>query len=286
MMKFFALTLLFCSAHAAYPASYPFENESLVPVAPRASTPSYTFDESDPGGYVYYHVYTLTEVTVPFALFGTTGMGRHYQAFYGMTTDLLPPSWFNCTDFGLMLGPGSYLSEIAGITMCDPDNCCPKVHGLYTFWDSAFDPEEYESETEVYELGQCSEPYFEDLFCGLFDRGLSGGWCIDYAPSEDEREVMFPCYDSVVRYYFNCVLYKTAGFVYDKSVEPQNYYDSSTGDEQISQAGVYRRPDKVCHPYSYYYPESSSSASGSSSGGSSSSAPVLASSFLFALGLF
>merc|ERR1711865_458448 len=52
-----------------------------------------------------------------------------------------------------------------------------------------------------------------------------------------------------------CSLYKAAGFCFECHLEPDLYLEAMTVAETLSHTSLFRSPDRVCHPYSYYFPE-------------------------------
>lgn len=286
-------------ASAAYPSEYPFENESVVPAAPRASTPSFTFDDTDAGGYIYTYAYmkTITEDELGTFCFFNSLFWAHQLVIRSDLAPVLPDSNFNCTAKGNFLGPASYFGTVADVKICEEGQCCKDWWNVLTYWnqDEPYQPY-YDTIGKVYEDGGCDEMFGEHVYCMFMNSGQSQG-CAEQYVTLTERQVLNPCYDSIWHHYSGCKLYTISGYIFRPSTEPVAYIEDSSADEVNAANGLYFCPDRVCKPYSYYYPEfakSASSSSESDSGdsgnsadsGDSSSASTLFAAFIAVAALF
>jgi len=302
-MKTFSLILAaVCFANAEYPTTYPYENERFDVSGPHAETPSRTFDDADPGGYVYYYAYELqTDIswTVDgFFCFVTSGVFDHEYvvlndwAIVEIPGSITPYEWSNCTyrwtpyndytyDDTSTFVPTSWNNELEGHKFCEKDECCKDMVGLLAglYGNKVLDDEQV-VESAIYKNGLCDNLYDEQVMCGIFSRGLSTH-CIDQFITHTDRLYVFACYDGYYAYLLNCKVYMASGLVGTVGYEPEAYYGESTGEELNAWASVRLFPDKMCHPYSYYFPEfakDGSSSEGSVSISSSEVSEVLESS--------
>lgn len=262
-----ALLLLAGFSAASYPAEYPFENESMVPAVPLAATPSWTFDEADPGGYLYTFGYKLdiTEDMLPFT-YGMTGFSSHMNV---VRSDLPPVeelSRWNCTAMGNALGPYSYFGVVADVKICDEGQCCEGSWGANTLFDvsSPYGPY-YDDVGKTEEDGGCQDMFDENVYCTIMS--AYHNWaCLNQFVSTTEREFVYPCYDSFYNHYMSCTLYKNVGTMWRPELEPEAYLAQSSAEEINAANAVFWTPDHVCHPYSYFYPDSAKiTSSGSES---------------------
>jgi hypothetical protein len=272
-MKLSILAALLAAGYAtaAYPSTYPFENESLVPAAPREATPSWTFDDADAGGYVYtfMYKYVVTEEEIPKFCFLGNGAWAHQLVVRSEVAPLHPYTIFNCTEKNYILGDYSFLGEVAGQKICEQGECCKEYYDTVTYWalDEPYIPY-YEAVASVYEDGACTEMFGEEVYCPWMSSGQQWG-CIEQFVSLTDRMVLYPCYDSFYNFFMGCQLYKVSGYMWRSENEPAQYVEDSSAEETNAGNSVYFCPDHVCRPYSYYYPEyakSDSSSVGSGSG--------------------
>jgi hypothetical protein len=279
MLFYLAVILLSAGLSAAsYPAEYPFEKESVVPEAPLAATPSWTFDENDAGGYIYTYAYKLeiTEDMFPFC-FMNHGFFSHQSVTRGGAPPIQPVSVWNCTARGNLLGSYSYFGVVADIKICDEGECCKDTWGVYTLFDASSPyPPYYDDFGKLYTDGGCSEMFGEEVYC-TFMAAYHQFACTNQFISTTEREHVYPCHDSVYNHYMGCTLYKTVGVMWRPSEEPEAYLEQNSAAQVNTLNGLFWSPDKVCQPYSYYHPETAkteSSSAGSSSTGNSDASPA------------
>lgn len=259
--------LFFAGAQASYPSAYPFENEAVVPPAPAAATPAFTFDDQDPGGYVYSFAYSQEIPEVPFC-FTQTGLIAHQLVVRQGAPPMLPMSLWNCTARNFPISATTYINKIAEIEICPADKCCEHTWGLLAFFNNEPLVANYEQLSSAHTDGLCDEIFSEDVFCLLYNNGHSFA-CHESFPSPSERQVVYPCHDSVYNYQMQCKLYQGTGYKYRPETEPEAYYDTMSAEQINSWNGLYMSPDRVCQPYSYYYPDTAKSGSSGSSAASS-----------------
>jgi len=269
------------SAHAAFPASYPYENELLEVGVPLAATPSHTFDDTDPGGYFY--TYGMNTEGIPDGELGTwsygvSGMIAHRLVVHqGLTpgpSPLLPKTLFNCTFRVIdkewkVMSVESFLGVVGSETICE--GCCEAMYGLPSFWD--YEPKENTHEKLLFfqENGMCEYNIDENLYCTYADLGFHQ-YCNEQFVSETERSHIAVCYDALYQYFMNCKVFASGGTAGEANYEPTSYFEESSPSEMMAWDGVQRTNDKVCHPMSYYYPQMAKQASeseSSESGGAS-----------------
>lgn len=252
---------------AAYPSTYPFENESYVPPAMLASEPSETYDDTDTGGYIYTyaHTKTLTEDDLPYAPIGA-GMGKFMLVVaYGAPPELPASSW-NCTAKELLpLSDADFTGVINSQTVCAVGSCCEEFFGLPRFSENQM---EWHSMVADRATGALCEDIQTEVYC-TFVLAASTVNCVEYFPGVTERPVVVVCADNYALYYFTCPIYLqqyNAIWV----MEPPLYVDQLTQELFILSEAFALGMDRICHPYSYYHPESLSPSSTTSSTTSSS----------------
>jgi len=267
----------------AAPTTFPYENEAFVPADMLASTPSYTYDETDPGGYMYsttlFHV--VTEADLPFCAMRTGS-----AAYLLVNTFGAPPHYgtsqivsFNCTAKDLVFASADYTGTVAGNTICKAGECCSGLYGKVKFgadqltWHSWLDDRSA--------AGICG-PIEENVYCTL-----AGGDalmnCIEYVTSPDTRLEIGTCGQTIVMYMMECKVFLTT-YTRIYVTEPPIYIDASTLEENMANDAFSKSQDKLCHPHSYYFPAGSSSTSASESSSNTFSGVLVAvSCFLFLL---
>jgi len=246
-------------ASAAYPATFPFENESTEIVGPLAATPSDSYDEDDSGGYIYTYFYALTEVSTT-DCFVNNGANRYrFKVQWGIPP-IMPTSQFNCTAKGPIFDEDTFDSdEFAGQKMCDdgPKSCCPQFRG----------EKKYRANTDAHmendilmlegfqETGLCTETFHVGSFCSLFNDNAIF-WCNEQILGDLERTIENTvCFDSWTHWLLdNCPVF-SAAFPVLEGLEPDHYMQSMSNAENIGWLGIHWLSDKVCLPYSYFFPE-------------------------------
>jgi len=263
-LQFILAAVLVCCASAAYPTEFPFENEALAVSAPLASTPSRTFDEADTGGYVYTYAYALETYDLD-GTFSSATSGKidyrlvvHQGLGAGELGSIIPKTIFNCTNRYItkewVLPTGTaWLGEIAGITICNPGECCESHWGLVSYRIGEPKTQNYDFMSDAHTVGLCGDMFDENVYCARFDLGLMD--CADQYISHTDRLVTQACYDSYFHYMQGCKVYVSSGFPSSENWEPAEYFENSSAGELSAWTAVWWMPDKVCHPYSYYHPE-------------------------------
>lgn len=279
----------FCGAEAAYPTTFPFENEKLQVAVPLASTPSYKFDEDDPGGYFYTHVIekVLDEADIE-AGYCTSSSGALMFAYASFNyPPVLNKIIYNCTrGENEKIMDKQFLGQVGTDKICEVNNCCKDLIGLPgTSLVSEPKVQTYSTWSEIKSSGSCPEAMSEEMYCTIFSYGLSKT-CMEQWVSVTDRLFVFPCYDTFVNYIQSCKLYKLTGY-YLPMYEPEDYWSKQSGEQNTAVTGLWDMGDKVCRPYSYFYPEfalaDSSSDSGSESEDSGTDSGSALTSMLFFL---
>lgn len=271
----FVLAVFFIGNAAAqlYPDTHPFENEAVIPPAWPAATPSLSFDDSDPGGYI--HVYaeqlkyfggTITMDECPYC----PCMNGFYMYLYVAIFEIPPmdpPDDWNCTLIGYFWKASDWTGVVAGERVCDVGSCCSTIVGEAKYSDDTADYESWLNNRV--EGSNCGTPT-HDLYCLLVGGDF---WinCLEYTPTPTDRVYTVPCYDNLFLFYSDCQLFSVE-FPITYAKEPPLYYGSLTVSETISVETYQLIQDKVCHPYSYFFPSSNSPA-GADSGADSGAAP-------------
>jgi hypothetical protein len=247
------------SVHASYPSTYPFQNEEMVPPALNEATPSYSFDESDTGGYIYtYHTNRdLNNDVYPFAFTGRDGWMYGFVHVFG-APPLLPDSLWNCSakdDVG-PFADADFTGKSGKQTVCKSENCCKSLidSGLPKYGNDQMDWAAWL--TDKVDTGLCGDIEIEEQYC-IFTAGHMNTNCFEYIPepASGARPLTFPCHDVAVGYWLSCPAYKQGGFEY-YDLEPKNYDDNLTVEQYVVLNSVWLQPDRICHPKSYYIPSS------------------------------
>jgi len=240
---------------SSYPTAYPFENEINVPIAPLASTPNWSFDDEDTGGYIYTYAYTYDVPDEPFYSFTSRGCISHILKAKQGAPPLLPQSVWNCTAREKPISSATYYGIVADVKICEVEDCCKEFLGLNAFFSAEPMDQFYDRDAAIFNDGSCDEMYSESLYCAKFDNGALRA-CYEQYEVYGERLLVGPCFDSLVDWLINnCKLYRVAGYNEDPFFEPESYNSEQTPEESISHTGLQVFPDRMCHPYSYYYPE-------------------------------
>jgi hypothetical protein len=276
------------AVRAAYPTTFPFENESYVPPEIPQSTPGETYDPAtDVGGYLFFGPYmlvgfdnNLTQDDFPYVCHDN-GFSRYILAVSYGAPPVLPKQTWNCSVE--IFGDEDFTGQINSQSICAVGNCCKQYIGLPKY---STDQMEWHSYTENRLSSAMCSDIDEEIYC-LSVGGHFEVNCYQYYPSVDERLVMLPCYDFWLRYYLECKVFKSA-YTWMLVSEPPSYVDLITTEQAISIDVLTLLQDRLCHPYSYYYPLSSSSEStteeyGTSSTGNMWTGAAFVSGVLFAL---
>lgn len=268
-----AFVTVLCTVRAqTYPAEYPFENEKSVVPVPMPASPSFTYDDADPGGYYYTYFFLLTEI--PEFPYCFAGMGaEYYSAVIRREVEDRPPrlpfDTYNCTLKGsdFVLSAASFPGDIVGSQVsCEKEGeCCAQWYGTPAFWDGAEDTWMKDFMNAEWEAGVCSGDWTEQIYCLLMDQSATTN-CYEYVVDQSARinDRLSGCYDQ--RYYnvAQCPVYMETGLKYEGN-EPPAYFEESSANELNAHTSMWINPDKMCLPYSYYYPEFAKSGSESSS---------------------
>lgn len=270
MMKVFALALMVgVAAAAAYPTTYPYENENFVPpniaVVPE---PNLTYDpETDTGGYVYYYAVKLgrfdgavQDSDMPYC-----DQKNGFCQYALVNTFFCPPEFpiqiWNCTTRNYIFDSADFSGMANGQKVCEVGACCSQYYGQVKFSDDQMDWHSWLDDRNSAAL--CGDIAVEDNYC-IWVGGDFQMNCIDYHLSALERLVVTACYDSFVRFYFDCTVFLS---VYTPATikEPPAFQDGMSNEETIIHDSISFLQDRICFPYSYYYP--SESGGGNTGGG-------------------
>lgn len=242
----------------ASPATYPYENESFVPVDMVASTPSYTFDDKDVGGYMYTHTlnFVIKDEDIPFC-FMRTGMAQYLivnkfgaPPHYGTSQTA---SW-NCTAKGLKFASADFTGTIAGNSVCTAGECCSFVYDIFKFGDDQLTWHSWLDDRS--DAGLC-EAINENTYC-LLSGGDTALNCMEVFVAPETRLAVWTCPQSVVLYMMSCKVFKTE-YTRIYLTEPPMYVDSSSIAENMANDAFSKAQDKMCHPHSYFFPEDTAS---------------------------
>jgi len=95
--------------------------------------------------------------------------------------------------------------------------------------------------------------------------------CQNLYLSGSERLTVRPCFDTFMHFFSSCTIFVNSNPTSSK-YEPSSYMAKLSGAQLVVVQSLYRAPDKVCNPYSYYYPSLFPSSSSTASSASSKSA--------------
>lgn len=285
MLRFVIAGVLIASASAAYPTTYPFENEAYVPENLPASTPSLTYDDTDVGGYFFTYHYNgdLHQGTaeMPYAFTANGCWAYGFVKNFGAPPVLSVSTW-NCSLKGIFFGDDDFTGLVNGDKVCDVGSCCSEYVGKVKYSDDQMDWHTWLNDKSA--AGLCGDVP-EAEYC-IYVAGNFNVNCFEYILSVTERLVTFPCHDNANLFWLSCQVFKSMGWnIY--YVEPPIYEDLMTVEQSFTSQAMVLQPDRVCHPYSYYNP--ASSASSASSGKTSSISSSISSSsaaMVFTLGIF
>lgn len=273
MMRYLALAALAAVAKADYPAAYPFDDEDYVPPAIAASSPDHTFEDSDPGGYMYTYSYNyelkaeefeiVTTAEEPYmgfqygSGFSWTGHGCFMHSFFHSfdAPPVFPEGTWNCTARAVIYEQEHFPGIIDGKTICT--DCCAWEVGKIGF---SYDTNQWADwiETKV-KTGLCTD--LPELIYCVYSNAYTQNNCYEYVPSVDERYIVFPCYDVYTKYWLTCPAFKKVGFHTDWELEPAGYMEPLSIEESSNVHAFFAGMDRHCHPNSYYF-ESGGGAGG------------------------
>lgn len=268
-----ALTIVLigcCSGYAlsqeTYPAWAPIENEEIIPPRWPASTPSHTYDDADPGGYIYTFAEklkmfggTLTSDDLPYCPCSNGFFMYLYVVIIEMQPMDDPLDW-NCTRLGYIFKHSDFTGMVAGTRVCNVGECCDGIIGHEKYSDDVSD---YEAWFNDRVIGSSCEIPMEDMYCVYVGGDFSTN-CQEYTPELLWRFYTIPCYDNQYLFNINCKVF-TVEYPVAYKKEPPMYYASISNDVLISNDAYQNLQDRVCRPNSYFNPSTSSTSSSSSS---------------------
>mmetsp|Transcript_1769 Transcript_1769/g.6161 ORF Transcript_1769/g.6161 Transcript_1769/m.6161 type:complete len:294 (+) Transcript_1769:42-923(+) len=263
MIRAVLLTLLASTACAEYPSTFPITYEGYTSVELKDTTPSFTFDENDPGGYIRYgfEYADLNDCPFPWGYHCYAGWDNYFFVQWGVTASpsdtALPRSQWNCSGTpALTAEPQKYTKEdftgsLTGLDIeCKKTQCCSAFMGHYKYLTDQLS--RHDTLASQLSAGGCSGSMHEDLYCFLIDTPDA---CMDYYPSKDTRTIVKPCPDVPYVFYMSCTLYKAAGLADDYEVsnfEPASYLDGVTVEQTLKMKALINFHDRLCYPMGYY----------------------------------
>jgi len=286
------------SAASVYPKTYPFADESVKP--PDLPDKGEAFDNdnwddpSNPGGYFLkflncdpyspdrppYSDSSLAN-TVPESYQETKPAGfpecRLQAYFFRSILGSAAESYaYNCTKMLETPETTAAISEaanwnnlIAGEEACVKGECCSFMDGVVIEQFGRHVPF-MEVMGEHYTQGLCPTLPPEEVFCPYTTIPF---YCAEYYVGyTNDRPVTYACYDVAWRWYAECPVFQSTRLILEISFEagkweaPQ-YLEDLAYDQLIVLEPIFKLPDRVCHPYSYYHPQDASESPGSSSAG-------------------
>jgi len=282
----------------AYPSTYPFENESFVPVEVPASTPDFSFNaDTDPGGYIYrgniaMEIFggTLTDDDIPYCNHSNQYSMWLMVMVYG-TPPVLPFQTWNCTTSGLTFVDSDFTGIVNNEKICNVGSCCTAMMGLPKFGSDQMTWHSWADDRAAANL--CDVPQTEALYCVLVGGHYQAN-CYEYYPGPSDRIYMQVCFDNIIHYWLTCTVFKSAyAFSYVAGSQDTPIYQAKLSpEESMSFDAVFTLADRLCHPYSYFFPETlqgqsaSSAATSSTSSDTSSESSAKFHNFLMAVGTF
>lgn len=271
---------------APYPTDWSFlENEAYTPPALPSAEPSQTFDDSDPGGYLYKHRYaldlnelnmlemaldgTMVDDRTQFLPFAPAGTGM-FQYLLIVNWDIPPvigyENW-NCTHQGLYFQQSDYTGLVDGKTVCDAGACCGEYIDNVKFDDDQMNWHTYLD--NLVSSGLC-EDMFESMYCAVVD-GHTETNCQEGYSSPGDRNYLKPCLDVHMMYWLACPVYKNVPLYMGFDMEPPLYDEILNLEEGVLVEVAVIRNDRVCHTYSYYNPASTNTGGSDTAASSPSS---------------
>jgi len=253
-----ACILVFGTLHVKaipYPSTYPFDVEYDLPEA----TPSFTYDDTDPGGYFRTALYCDFN-------------DQNYAAL--IEQRIFIPHW-DCGFYMHRFNEISLLTKI--LSNCSTNNEIYEASTMQTnarYGDTYATCDEYLGWGAAYggttteqllnpamALGGCGTPP-EEIVCLTIVEALN--YCPDYYLSPGERlQPLLPCPDGYTDFLTSCpsmvIPFSNVG------LEPESYYSQLSVTQTIWLQGIRLNADRLCHPYSYYHPATNGANEDSSS---------------------
>lgn len=283
-MLFRAVTVfsIFSLAFAQYPATFPFvtdHGQDYIPTIPQ-STPSLSFDDADPGGYLYHYLYIRiwTDDDMPFCA-TQSGAMQYILVNYGVAGGWLPIDTWNCSAKNLKFTTADFTGIINGEVICAPGECCQTMIGDWKYSDDQMNW--HTTMTNTISTASCGG-LPEAVYCGLVD-GHYRTNCMDRNLSPGTRSVIMACPDAHYFYWTSCPVLLTTGLYLGLDAEPPLYDSRLTVEGVIMIEVLVNNCDYVCHQHTYYFPSSSTSGSTTTTSTTTSSASTYFSYFMLLL---
>lgn len=256
---------------AAYPASYPYENDVYINVMPPGKDNVLTGSKTEPGGYMaaaVAHCNPYAYTPYGWVTGGASDCGRHVMYFFtnsfGVAYATQKP--FNCSQVyqfaPSIINKGSFDGSAE---VCEWGSCCKG------YWDSFQLTKDFialqDRWNSRYKKYGCSW-INEEIYCGLIL--FETHWCreqyVSGALGEGgamKRFMVMPCMNAYSWYLEKCKTFKLVGtksILKATAVEPPAFIDSMTAAEANSALSVFYQPDRVCVPLSDIDPTMKASA--------------------------
>lgn len=233
---------------SSYPSTYPFTLEESLPEA----EPSFSYDDSDPGGYFLAGMKCdlndfsekIEQGIFSFYLDCKMYYYRNFVngLYVGVPTANQP---FNCSlARGDDHATSGYISDNAQPSGASSEYKCLDYLNVPLFFIEPLSPW-----APFFLASSCPVPP-EELVCLIVVNG--GQWCFTHYLSPGERSMIVPCLDTMTNFMSSCAtLYDPldmSGFETPVYLEGLTVYQTSV------LRGLEYSPDRVCFPASYYAP--------------------------------
>jgi len=223
--------------------------------------PSYTFDSTDKGGYLYLMYTQGVGSAPPFAITYTpSGMDYYGYTTCGILGDPSNIQIYNCTDYDIITGrpymDSSFFTSSAALfnLECVNGDCCKSYYGLYPWnsWRTA--QNNFFLKYSGLNAFVCDfDKMIEPLFCQIMSQE---GKCMDNVITRSKRIVVEPCLDVSWNFVMSCSILKAVGTPL-MSGGLRNYdtdiYINSLNTHEIAFVFLIVATDSVCHPYEYFF---------------------------------
>jgi hypothetical protein len=250
---------------ASYPSTYPFDKSFEVPELPD-ETPSFTYDETDSGGYTLkgFQDIDISDCQPnpwgPHCHFGWDhiafkrwGVCFTEKGTTAQVASMLDVTFWNCTS----RAAGVYTAkEFAGTenmeghtVVCDGE-CCESHMDNLKFNDDL--DAKQSAMGLLYTTSGCPDTP-EPVYCGVGDSDAS--LCSEYWIAPQTRTIVKSCPDVVYTYYTQCTLFAAAGMADDEELldsEPEAYLKKTSVSGTLWIKALLNLHDRVCFPLSYY----------------------------------
>lgn len=260
-----------------YPSSYPFD-VSTFPSDYPAVTPSYSYDDSDPGGYIAQalscQIGVNDTVYPPF----TCGVA-HYYFKKALEFEGPLPAVFYYASYPSKADYFAFTSVMYNTYSCN-NSAFPVVSaGLlesndYLYEGKAPKCEEYYgmrvtqlNTLQIFDqrelIGGCSGTAPDQVICLSILNVVN--YCSDQYIDGSERKFIMPCADNEYLYFVECNFADNYYSPHMSLAEPEEYLKLLSVEQLLFLEALYRSVDRVCHPHTYYTIETETTDLSSSS---------------------